>query len=399
MSAPHIDPHRYTSPEFQALERERLWRRTWLLAAHVSEVPTPGSFATIEFGVDAYLVSRGPDRVRCFHNACLHRGTTLCVERRGSAAVHRCPYHGWSYDTAGRLLGGEGASLLAEPGETLVEVTCEERAGFIWIRYAKDGPTLDEHLGPALPWLKRFDPEALRLRTDRSFNLACNWKLSSDIHNEALHLTTVHPQLTEFVDVPNVRWEALGPHSRLTIPLGIPSTGPFAGRIGPNLKSLLSQLGVNTDALGQSPRPEAVRDAIRVAMRARAASEGLELSDLDPADKHQLYIFPDVQINLTGTELDLYRHRPHPTDPLRCTFDDQQYHRARRDAPAARVSHERREPDTANPRGALDQDLAMAARVQRGMLTGGFQSVRTGPLEEAIAHMHAGLTALMEGVS
>ncbi len=392
-----IDHRRYVTQSFRERERERLWPRVWLLAAHSSELPGSGSYATLELGAESFLLTRGPEGVRAFHNVCLHRGTLLCDQRRGRADALRCPYHGWRYDLAGRLLGGHGAEELAAGGAGLAEAACAERGGFVWVRAAADGPSLDEFLGPLLAPLEALSLGAMVLTGDRTHPLACNWKLSSDIHNEGLHLPTLHPELCELVDLEAVRWEALGLHASFTIPLGVPSSGPLAGRVGPRLRGFLQELGVDARALeaGAAPLGDAVREAMRAAFRARAAAQGVELGALDPADKVQLYVFPNVQLNVTGPALELYRHRPHPSDPLACLFDEQRFERRPAGAPAPPVRHEIADAARLDPRSAMGQDLAVAPRVQRGMLSSGLAGLRLGPLEGAIAHMHEGITSFV----
>ena len=41
---PDLPGGRYTDPRFYQLEQEHLWRRTWLLASHLDELPEPGCF-------------------------------------------------------------------------------------------------------------------------------------------------------------------------------------------------------------------------------------------------------------------------------------------------------------------------------------------------------------------
>ena len=45
---PDIPAGRYTDERFYALEREHIWRRSWLFAAHIDELPEPGCFVTWE---------------------------------------------------------------------------------------------------------------------------------------------------------------------------------------------------------------------------------------------------------------------------------------------------------------------------------------------------------------
>jgi phenylpropionate dioxygenase-like ring-hydroxylating dioxygenase large terminal subunit len=51
------------------------------------------------------IVVRGADGIiRGLSNVCRHRMSRL-VEGRGSARVFACPYHAWTYDLQGRLMG------------------------------------------------------------------------------------------------------------------------------------------------------------------------------------------------------------------------------------------------------------------------------------------------------
>ena len=44
--------------------------------------------------------------LRAHHNVCRHRGTRLCEVAHGSVErFFQCPYHAWTYDLEGRLLG------------------------------------------------------------------------------------------------------------------------------------------------------------------------------------------------------------------------------------------------------------------------------------------------------
>ena len=100
----------YTSPEFFALERERILLPSWQLVCHIADLPAPGTAIRFDFLGRSALLLRGADgTVRGFSNVCRHRGSRLidgdattglafCVDGRV-----RCPSHGWEYDHAGAL--------------------------------------------------------------------------------------------------------------------------------------------------------------------------------------------------------------------------------------------------------------------------------------------------------
>lgn len=60
----------------------------WTLLGHESEIAAPGDWITAGFGHESAIIVRGEDGiVRALANVCRHRGSRVCVEARGSAAV------------------------------------------------------------------------------------------------------------------------------------------------------------------------------------------------------------------------------------------------------------------------------------------------------------------------
>jgi phenylpropionate dioxygenase-like ring-hydroxylating dioxygenase large terminal subunit len=80
-----IEP--YILPEYFELERERIFRRTWLNVGRVEELPNPGDYLVKDLPVcnTSIVVVRGKDsRIRAFHNVCSHRCNKLVWDGGGS---------------------------------------------------------------------------------------------------------------------------------------------------------------------------------------------------------------------------------------------------------------------------------------------------------------------------
>ena len=55
---------------------------------------------------DPMLLARTKSgEIKAFLNSCSHRGVHLCTADFGNKKTFTCPYHGWSYNTDGELVG------------------------------------------------------------------------------------------------------------------------------------------------------------------------------------------------------------------------------------------------------------------------------------------------------
>src|SRR5690349_23096481 len=79
-----IGPEAYISPEYARAEQDRLWRKVWLQAGRVEDIPEVGDFVAFEILTDSVVIVRtGPDEIAAYHNVCPHRGRRLVDVPRG----------------------------------------------------------------------------------------------------------------------------------------------------------------------------------------------------------------------------------------------------------------------------------------------------------------------------
>jgi phenylpropionate dioxygenase-like ring-hydroxylating dioxygenase large terminal subunit len=196
-SLPDIPAGRYTDPRFFALEMAHLWRKSWLLAAHSDELPTPGSFLTWDLAGEPVVLVRGEDAVvRAFFNTCRHRGAPVATAARGTARRLTCPYHGWSYALDGRLLGVRDAQDFGDldfSTRGLVPVRCEAFGNLLFVNFDPDAPSLLEWLGPIAAEWEEFQFGQCRLAARHVFDLECNWKIAMEANTEVYHVRSIHP--------------------------------------------------------------------------------------------------------------------------------------------------------------------------------------------------------------
>ncbi len=204
MSAPN---KYYTSDDFFAMERERIFRKVWLLVGRVEEVPNPGDYVVraIPTLKASALVIRGGDGVlRAFHNSCSHRGVKIATDK-GCSLTLRCPYHGWLYranGTLGSVPAGEAFPGLDKKANGLAPIALEIWNGFYFLNFDKTPETsLADYLG-GIGKLFGDLPFGHYLYQGRiSADLKANWKNSLNGFNEGYHVAqthtkSLHPQIT-----------------------------------------------------------------------------------------------------------------------------------------------------------------------------------------------------------
>jgi phenylpropionate dioxygenase-like ring-hydroxylating dioxygenase large terminal subunit len=145
----------YTDQEIFELEMERIFHRSWLYIGHEGEVPDKGDYRLRTLGRQPVILVRGSDGVvRVLMNRCRHRGAIVCENEAGNEKVFRCWFHGWTYDTTGRLASvsmpdGYGEDFSLEAHSLTPAPRTGNYRGFVFASAAAEGPTLEEYLGRA----------------------------------------------------------------------------------------------------------------------------------------------------------------------------------------------------------------------------------------------------------
>jgi 3-phenylpropionate/trans-cinnamate dioxygenase alpha subunit len=146
------------SQEVFERELERVFSRSWVFLGFTDEVPSVGDFVVRNVGLDSFIIIRGDDgRVRGFFNACRHMGTQLCEVERGSARIFTCPYHGWSYNNLGKLIGVPVKEIAYKNLDldkiSLAEIRVETYENLIFGNMYENAISLKEYLGEMIWYL------------------------------------------------------------------------------------------------------------------------------------------------------------------------------------------------------------------------------------------------------
>jgi phenylpropionate dioxygenase-like ring-hydroxylating dioxygenase large terminal subunit len=199
----------YRDPEFFELEKELVFRPSWQVVCHVSDVPRSGDFHTFEFLGQNIVVLRGEDgQIRSFHNVCRHRAARLLDEPKGHCGRRiTCPYHAWTYGLDGRLLTvpqRNDFQGLERERFGLAPLEQEIFMGFVFVRLTAGAPgseartpSVREMVAPYLDELAAYRLEELVPQGRVTLRpRSVNWKNVGDNYSDGLHIPVAHPGLT-----------------------------------------------------------------------------------------------------------------------------------------------------------------------------------------------------------
>jgi phenylpropionate dioxygenase-like ring-hydroxylating dioxygenase large terminal subunit len=215
-AAHYVDPERFRQ------ELDRIWRRLPLVLAFSAELPKPGDYKAITAASVPVLIARGSDgALRAFVNMCSHRGAQLVAEGTGRAKRFSCPYHAWTYDERGALVGILSAAEFGEIDKSchgLVPLRLAERAGLVFVGLEPASTLdIDAFLCGYDALLAEFGFASWHVAGRREV-AGPNWKIAYDGYLDLYHLPILHKN-TFGPDFPNrALYHAFGPHQRVDSP-------------------------------------------------------------------------------------------------------------------------------------------------------------------------------------
>ena len=191
----------YTSQARFEAETRHIFLDQPLLACLSGDIPNIGDILVFDAAGPSILVIRGKDgEARAFLNMCTHRGAKLIEESepwKGNAKKMTCPFHAWTFDTSGNLIGQPGKAGFANcdiGGRNLIDVPCEEYLGMVFVRANADGEPINAkaHLGSFGEQLEQLELGRAEPVKKGILTADSNWKFALDTYGESYHFSTLH---------------------------------------------------------------------------------------------------------------------------------------------------------------------------------------------------------------
>jgi len=212
----------YVDPDQFDLEVDRIFKRVPLVMGLSAELREPGSYKALHAAdVPVLLIRNDEGQAQAFVNSCRHRGAQVVANGSGSGRRFTCPYHAWTYDRAGTLVGvfdrDEFGSFDTDC-HGLVRLPTYERAGIIWAGLRPE-PAVDFDV-----FIAGYDEVLRYLCLDQvhviGHNVVAgpNWKVAYDGYMDFYHLPILHKD-TFGPDFPNkASYDWWGPHTQVSAP-------------------------------------------------------------------------------------------------------------------------------------------------------------------------------------
>jgi choline monooxygenase len=335
-SAPPADW--YLDPRILDVERQTVFTRSWQMVGRAAQVAEAGQYITSDVAGEPILVVRGNDRIlRGFFNVCRHHAAAVVAEPYGSCQILRCPYHGWTYNLKGELIGtpdfaGVRDFHRVENGLVPLETALWEK--WVFVKLDPGGLPLEEFLGNDLSErVRSLRLENLHWMERRHYSLDCNWKVFVDNYLDGgYHVPHVHTALHGVLDYNDYSIENGARYCLQSSPMG-------------------------------------------------AGSADAQTSEVRRGERAFYYwIYPNLMINCYEGLMDTNFVRPRGVDRTEVIFD---YYFA--DVSAQREEHNR--GSIAVSERIQDEDAAICNAVQRGLRSRAYGVGRLSVRREAGEHL------------
>jgi salicylate 5-hydroxylase large subunit len=202
----------YTDPAVMTREQERIFEgASWLYTCLEAEIPNPGDFKRSQLGTKQVVAVRdGKGEINVLVNRCAHRSAQFCNVNAGTMKEIVCPYHQWTYDLEGKLVGvpfrkgyrGVGGMpddfRMEDYGLRRLRVT--RRGGVVFASFSDSTEPFEQYLGPRQLEIfdRLFNGKTLEVLGYTRQRIASNWKLMFENLKDPYHASLLHVFLITF---------------------------------------------------------------------------------------------------------------------------------------------------------------------------------------------------------
>jgi len=191
-----LPPACYTDEEFYRFEKDALFYREWLCVGREEWAEKPGDYFTCTHANEPLVIAR--DRrgeLQAMSSVCQHRAM-LVAEGRGNTRAFVCPYHHWTYDLDGTLVGAPAMNTTCnfdKKKNGLPRLKIEVWHGFVFVNFDLEAAPLGPRLAGLEEVVANYEFAAARgPRPGDPIPYAWNWKVMFENNNDGYHANRLH---------------------------------------------------------------------------------------------------------------------------------------------------------------------------------------------------------------
>lgn len=210
-----LPPKAYFSEAFYQFEREAVFMHSWLCVGRIEQLSKPGDFIARTLAGEPILVTRSSNgELKAMSAVCRHRGHPIQEKCSGNAARLVCPYHRWTYDLEGNLIGAPHitkkvpiATLRSE--SSLPRLRLEVWKGFMFVNFDDAAEPLTPSLAKLEPYFDGYPLDEMVYVEPRiePYPIPWNWKILLENYIEPYHTEFVHPVIHDFAPTTGVQFD------------------------------------------------------------------------------------------------------------------------------------------------------------------------------------------------
>ena len=204
LPTPMLQPWEVYDQDLFDLEMLRVFGRSWLWLGDLEDLQHPGDYITGAIGTQPVVVVRTADgEVKGYLNNCRHRASSVVPEAAGNCGKSMvCPYHNWTYDLDGKLIGIPDRVRMYPDGIPIDEYGLVPiRIEVAWDRLvfgclSHKAPTFREWIAPIADRYDRYRFDTFQRypnQLDETYPI--NWKAFVENSNDDYHVRFVHRRI------------------------------------------------------------------------------------------------------------------------------------------------------------------------------------------------------------
>jgi phenylpropionate dioxygenase-like ring-hydroxylating dioxygenase large terminal subunit len=211
-----LPPKAYYSEAFFEFEKQAVFMHSWNCVGRTDQLSRPGDYIAMTIVGEPILVVRNAEgHVHAMSAICRHRGHTLKEKCSGNTDRFTCPYHQWSYDLEGNLVGAPHIikkipMTVLKQESTLLRIKTEIWNGFIFVNFDDAAEPLAPSLAKLEPYFAGYPMQDMVTVAPRFEQnpIPWNWKILLENYIEPYHTQFVHPGIHDFAPGTGTQFDA-----------------------------------------------------------------------------------------------------------------------------------------------------------------------------------------------